>query len=159
MIKEGIWHPVGCKNKFNLHPTGLGGVNCFGLNWHRYSLIRGPKWTKPGLIVTIYSVNIHAQKIFGLPHHNSKIWHFEILPQTPSFSWFRLPFFVAVKVTPIKKVHKIDLPKSTTHYSMNMFSDTPTPWYCQGCHLAVFSVATAQKWAKMAKIEYLKNLL
>ena len=111
------------------------------LKWQRYSLIRGPKLTKPGLIVTIYSVNIHAQKIFGLPHHNSKIWHFEILPQTPSFSWFRLPFFVAVKVTPIKKVHKIDPPKSTTHYSMNIFSDPPTPWCRQGCHLAVFRVA------------------
>ena len=62
-------------------------------------------------------------KKFGLLHHNSKIWPFEILPRTPSFSGFRLPFFVAVKVTPIKKVHKIDPPKSTTHYSMNIFSD------------------------------------
>ena len=35
----------------------------------------------------------------------------------------------------------------------------PTPWYRQGCHLAIFRVATAQKWAKMTKIDYLKNLL
>ena len=98
MIKEGIWHLVGYKNKFNLHPTGLGGVKNLGLKWHRYSLIRGPKWTKPGLIVTIYSINIHAQKKFGLLHHISKIWHFEILPLTPRSSWVQLPFIVEVKV-------------------------------------------------------------
>ena len=131
MIKEGIWHLVGYKNKFNLHPTGMEGVKNFGLKWHMYSLIRGPKWTKPGLIVTIYSVNIHAQKIFGLPHHNSKIWHFEILPQTPSFSWFRLPFFVAVKVTPIKQIHKIDLasrPRTTRWTYFRVPRPPGHPW-------------------------------
>ena len=150
---------MGYVRKFQADPTELGGVKNFGLKWHMYSLIRGPKWTKPGLIVTIYSINIHAQKkIWSAASHlqDLALWNFS---PNPLIQLVPAAIYCRSKVTPIKKVNKIDPPKSTTHYSMNIFSDSPTPWYRQGCHLAVFRVAMAHKWAKMAKIDYLKNLV
>ena len=57
-----------------------------------FYLIRGPEGTKPGLIVTIYSVNIHAQKILGLSCRISEIWYFEILPQLPVPVWCNCHF-------------------------------------------------------------------